>query len=397
MREEENGHIDQLFREGLNTEFHPHKFRESDWEKLEQRLIHHNRKKGIILWLKPLSGVAALLLLAFASWWLWPEKKQMIQEPVVVKQETSKSDKEPTVESRQTERSISVAEGQPDENQDEDKKMSFESSYLKGPEKIILAEIDAGENKSKSKMKLIASRGGIPGLVENSADLSSTNLDPVRFLREVPPSVKNRKLPEPLKLEDEPSPNMAVTVLAAPAYNGVNNLNNAKIGGDFGVLFSLALGKRWSVSTGAIYALKLYETDGDNYNPPQNDGYAQNPLSVYADCRVLDIPLNIDYKLLSLRKTSFSMGTGVSSYFMLSEKYSYQYAYGPEEKDAVSLKNNSIHLFSVLNLQANLEHQLSPRFSVSLRPYVKVPFQDIGYGRVRLQSYGMALSTSFNF
>ena len=73
------------------------------------------------------------------------------------------------------------------------------------------------------------------------------------------------------------------------------------------------------------------------------------------------------------------------------------YAIRSYYENAVSLKNNSIHWASVLNLQASLERQLSPQISVSLRPYLKVPFQDIGYGRVRLQSFGVALGTSFNF
>ncbi len=397
MKEEDKTHIDDLFREGLNDENIEIPFQEDGWKKLEDRLDRYDRRKGVMVWLRPLAGVAALLLLAFAGWWLWPEKKQVIQEPVVVEQEITKSEKEHGVESRQTEHSISVVEGQQDENPEEDKKRVFESSSLAGREKIIIAEIDEGESERKSKMRLIASRGEIPGLVENSADLSSTNLDPVRFMKEAPPPVKTRKLPEPLKLEDEPSLNMALTVLAAPAYNGVNNLNNAKIGGDFGVLFSVALGNRWRVSTGTIYGLKLYETDGDNYNPDTNGSYNNSPKSVYADCRVLDVPLNIDYKLLDFQKVTFSLGTGVSTYFMLSEKYSYQFEYGPEQKNAVSLKNNSIHWASVLNLQASLERQLSPQISVSLRPYLKVPFQDIGYGRVRLQSFGVALGTSFNF
>ena len=92
-------------------------------------------------------AIRSYYVLAFAGWWLWPEKKQVIQEPVVVEQEITKSEKEHGVESRQTEHSISVVEGQQDENPEEDKKRVFESSSLAGREKIIIAEIDEGESE----------------------------------------------------------------------------------------------------------------------------------------------------------------------------------------------------------------------------------------------------------
>lgn len=397
MKEEESKYIDDLFREGLQAENDQVPYRESDWEKLEQRLNRYDRRKGIIFWLRPLGGVAALLLLAFAGWWLWPEKEQPIPQQVTSAQEAEEKEEKHVEEPGQAESTISLAEAE-----------EGKVSGVEEPKQIIAVspveqrELQAGNvsvGTDRGEMSPIASRrGSWSNLVAESEVESVSKLDRVKLIKRSMPPAKIRDWGEPLKLEDEPGKGiLSVTVLAAPAYNGVNNLNNAKIGGDFGLLFSMAVTKRWSVSTGAIYGLKLYETDGENYQPPQSDGYGHDPLLVNADCRVLDVPLNIDYKLLNFPKTSFSLGTGVSSYFMLSEKYSYQYAYGPEEKDAVSLKNNSIHWVSVLNLQANLERELSPRISISLRPYLKIPFQDIGYGRVRLQSFGMALSTSWNF
>ncbi|WP_163715104.1 porin family protein [Mangrovibacterium lignilyticum] len=396
MKEEEGGHIDQLFREGLGSEDHQIPFRESAWEALEHRLKLHEKRRRIVYWLRPLSGVAALLLLAFAGWWLWPEKEQTLPRQVTVVQEAEKPEAGQVEEPAQAETTTAIADVQKAETSGGQQTRPVIAVSPVEQKELPIAKTTGGSGRGA--MSPLASRGDWSPFAANTAAASASKLDPVASFKPVIPPSKTVKKPIPLKLEDEPERNtMAITVLAAPAYNGVDKLNQAKIGGDFGVLFSVAVSKRWAVSTGAIYALKLYETDGDSYHPAQDDGYSYDPMSVNADCRVLDIPLNIDYKLLILPKTSFSLGTGVSTYFMLSEKYSYQYAYGPEQKDAVSLKNNSIHWVSVLNLQASLERQLSSQISISLRPYLKVPFQDIGYGRVRLQSFGIALGTSFNF
>jgi len=356
MKEEDKAHIDILFRDALHAENVDIPFQESDWASLEDRLNRYDRRKGLLFWLRPLGGVAALLLLAFAGWWLWTEREPSVSETAVATQEIKEKREIQTADSTQTEAETFVAE-----NHKIEKPADKTAGLMKGipatePEKPVIAEIGEDDNRPERQMYLLASRGGLEDFIDNSAELSASKLDPVESFKQLPATTKEPKQEVPLKLEDEPKPNkMAITVLAAPAYNGVDNLNNAKIGGDFGLLYSVALSKRWSVSAGAIYALKLYEADGDSYNPDTGGGYGSSPQRVDADCRVLDVPLNIDYKLLNFPKMTFSLGTGVSSYFMLSEKYSYQYAYGPEQKDAVVLKNNSIHWASVLNSKSSSE------------------------------------------
>ena len=103
---------------------------------------------------------------------------------------------------------------------------------------------------------------------------------------------------------------LTLSVLAAPDYNGVNNLNNASLGDNFGLLVTFQIAKNWSLSTGGVYAKKLYETGFGNYNPSKNIWDEYYPKSVNADCRVLDIPLNISYSLVAGKNTTISFGSG---------------------------------------------------------------------------------------
>lgn len=123
-----------------------------------------------------------------------------------------------------------------------------------------------------------------------------------------------------MKLEPEQqSRKLSLSILVAPDYNGVNNLNNASIGNDFGLLVTFEIARNWSFSTGGIYAKKLYETGFRNYNPTRNIWEEYYTKSVNADCRVLDIPLNISYTFLNRRNTMISVGSGISSYIMLGK------------------------------------------------------------------------------
>jgi hypothetical protein len=189
---------------------------------------------------------------------------------------------------------------------------------------------------------------------------------------------------------------LAVSLLVAPAYNGVDNLNNGQMGSDVGLLLTLGLSERWSFSTGAVYAKKVYDTGFDSNYSPGNGANAYDANAVDVDCRVLDIPLNVNYTFVNKGNTKVSLGTGISSYLMLREDYRFDIE-SYNAPDDIRLVNENQHWLSVLNLQANYEQQLSSRISLSLQPFMKVPLSDIGYAKVRLQSLGMAVSASWNF
>ena len=222
------------------------------------------------------------------------------------------------------------------------------------------------------------------------------------------PEPKRSSADEPLFSADEkptvkPEPGhqlrlLSLSVLAAPDYNGVNNLNNASLGNDLGLMLTLKLASNWSFSTGGIYARKLYQTGFNNYNPSKNIWTEYYPNSVSADCRVLDIPMNINYTLLSRKNYTVSLGTGISSYIMLREDYRFTYAETNSNNPlAYHAVNENKHWLSVLNLQASFEQRLNQRLSFSLQPYLKIPLTNIGFAGVKLQSLGMAANLSWNF
>jgi hypothetical protein len=111
---------------------------------------------------------------------------------------------------------------------------------------------------------------------------------------------------------------------------------------------------------------------------------------------MLDIPLNINYQVYSRQGNKISLGTGLSSYFMLREDYKFNYtdsqATGPVTYTVINKNRN---ILSVLNLDATYTHQINSKVGVTVQPYLKVPLSDVGASQVRLQSTGVALGLSW--
>jgi hypothetical protein len=400
MKTGDQKNIDELFRTGLNPDFDPVVYKETNWSELEKRLIWFERKQKAIIWLRPLAGIAALLLIALSIWTLWPTSQESFNQPLITEQQKESAPAE--IEKENTNSKLATEEP---------------NSSPRGEELIASTQTTKEPTNSKQEERITPvqeSEKVIDDIAEVISETpSDSNETPEVILPEENPAsftqtdtVRYKEMTEPT---DEPllatnelesakkastSRSVALSLLVAPAYNSVNSLGEGSVGGDFGLLISLGLSEKWSLSTGAVYAKKVYAADLSTYS---NYGSGSNSETVDADCRVLDIPLNINYAILNRGKTTVSLGTGVSSYLMLREEYYFANAnpYGPNQDD-VHLVNENQHWLSVLNFQANIQQQLSSKISISLQPYLKLPFEDIGYAKVRLQSVGMALSANWN-
>lgn len=394
--------IDKLFREGLNPEDDRLAYQEAGWLELKKRLDRNAQKRHGVFWLTRLSGVAALILLFFAIRLFLPESQNRIVQQAEVQQNDQKPQKKQS-------QSISSPEVQKDV-----RKAESVSGTLLAQNKPLSKQLpkrlpihQTSENEIKNRDTILVNDLNIsnvnPEQKVSRADQATSQPDaekPVEQKRPATdeslfaPNEKPNKIAEPEHLARK----LTLSVLAAPDYNGVNNLNNASIGDNFGLMVTFKIAKNWSFSTGGVYAKKLYKTGFGNYSPSKNIWDEYYPKSVYADCRVLDIPLNISYSLALGKNTTISFGTGISSYIMLREDYRFSY----EEQDsntavAYHVVNENQHWLSVLNFQATFERRINSKVSIGLQPYMKIPMSKIGFAGVKLQSLGMAVVLNWNF
>lgn len=197
-----------------------------------------------------------------------------------------------------------------------------------------------------------------------------------------------------------PSPffrSIRIALLAAPDFTTVRFKNPEAVSANAGVVVGVPLTDRLSLLTGVVWANKVYGASLEDYNP--GPYYWQGkaiPDDIDARCLVLDIPLNLEYRLLQRNKGTLAVQAGFSSYIMLDEKYTYIYGsgYGTYEK-VWEVKNQNRHWFAVQNISLSYTRHLTPSLFVGAEPFVKIPLADIGAGNVKLTSAGVFFTAGY--
>lgn len=179
--------------------------------------------------------------------------------------------------------------------------------------------------------------------------------------------------------------NLILSALAAPDISTAKSSKPSKVSSNLGMTATYALTSKMSLTSGAVYSKKYYNYDGNNSSG--------QPWEVDADCNVLDIPLNFNYKVMNKKRLSVSINTGLSSYFMLKEKY--QFITGQEGAQKVSnleIDNQNQHIFGIANVSVSFDHKISDNVSVGVQPFAKLPLTGIGYNDANLKSAGVSFS-----
>lgn len=382
--------IDKLFKDGLENPDLP--FNDLDWDDLEERL-HPKPKRRVIpvVWLAAAAAIAAMLLIVFL---LVKPTEGPIGVNSVVKNGVGDKNKANPENKRRKVPEMPVKQNDPLISKDSTDLAAngFNKHIL---EKTRENNILTGTNTPKSDFaqpdnaNLLANVAYQPKL--------SNELSPVTFKdQKLIASIATGK-PEHIK---EPvlskKSRLVLSILAAPDLTSVQKSGMSSLSGGFGVEATYSLTKKLSITTGATYAKKIYDSDFSLYKPNSNYVFKIIPSNIHANCDVIDIPLNVNYKVFGNSRNSISVSTGLSSYLMLKEKYSYSYdgAYkGPQDYE---VRGRNQHYLGIANVGVEFQHKVNNNLSISAKPFMKIPLTDIGYGNSRLSSTGVAVSVNMN-
>jgi hypothetical protein len=178
------------------------------------------------------------------------------------------------------------------------------------------------------------------------------------------------------------------------SFTGSDNLGRVKLLAGVGLGYTFK--DKFTISSGFYSVKKIYSASPDAYKPPATFyNYYPYLEKVDADCKVYEIPLLISYNLGWAKKGNWLISTGVSSYLMKRETYSYYYKYspsGPTVNKKWTLSDKNKHYFSVITLSGGYKFRFNKTISVSIEPYAKIPLKGVGYGKVKLNSGGILLS-----
>lgn len=375
MKDEHN--IDQLFKAGLGDPEIP--FNELDWEKMSKKLDAHEKRRILSVWWFVGAGIAATVLIFLFTILLE-------EEPVnknLLKAKVGKPDKE-TVERRvqveelvKKKRSLALVE--------HTNKKEHRNQNVSGPK--------SGNQRGEpgaSKIQLVSTNPLPEKILASNFSLSTSHGDTAQFIpmkgSEAYPAAK---VPGFATVKRS---GLSLSIMAAPDISGTGANVSSKVSTNIGLMVTYPLSRKLSVSTGIIYAKKLYNSAGP---AAINNGYGNQSWEVNADCRVLDIPLNVNYQVFKRKKLAISVNTGLSSYLMLNERY--DLTSGPDRSASrVEVSNQNQHLFGLANLSVSVERKINSSLSIGVQPFVKLPLTGIGNYDIRLNSTGVSVFMSFS-
>jgi hypothetical protein len=158
------------------------------------------------------------------------------------------------------------------------------------------------------------------------------------------------------------------------------------------------IGEKIIVRAGVNSATKIYSAHDKDYNPPNNYWASYTYFKrIDADCKIIEIPLGVAYRVVGSKKTNLYVSAGASSIIMRKEAYEYYYK-NQAGRDTITQRaynNNSFHLFSNINFSAIAERKITNRFSLMAEPGIKIPSAGIGVGKIRLYNAGLTVTAKF--
>lgn len=170
-----------------------------------------------------------------------------------------------------------------------------------------------------------------------------------------------------------------------------------RVGGTVGVLLEYRVLPRWRVRTGLVRSIKRYAAHGTDYNPPPDYWTHRIPIDqVEANCRILEIPLDVRYDAILRPTHTFYATAGLTSLLMRNERYTYLYELnGRYVSRSWSLARGSNAPFRLVQLSVGMEHAAGSRWTVQAEPFVKMPLGGVGFGQIKLSSAGILLGVKY--
>lgn len=189
----------------------------------------------------------------------------------------------------------------------------------------------------------------------------------------------------------------ALSFSAGPDVSAASINNIGKISLAYGAGISYQFNKKFTLRTGFYFARKSYDAKASDYHPPTNFwSYYPDLEYIDADCKIYEVPLILNYNFNQSAKYLWFGSAGFSSYFMKREDYDYfsKNALGQNSYSSYSIKNKNQHYLSSIRLSAGYEKKLGNNISITTEPYLSLPVNGIGYGKVKLYGAGVLFTVN---
>lgn len=203
--------------------------------------------------------------------------------------------------------------------------------------------------------------------------------------------IKNNNTPKTNKSTDS---KFSFALVGGMDASTVKFRHSSKAGINAGFMTGYHFNETWSLHTGVLFTKKNYSMAGEDFHAPKGSWVANYKLTmVEGYCNMWEVPLLIRYKFNGSAKRGFFLSTGISSYFMTRENYNYSYYWNGQPITRNSnYPTGNTHLLSILKLSGGWRKSIGPGTSILIEPYAALPLSGLGYGSIRLSSFGLNFS-----
>ncbi len=397
---------DDFFRQALSSapDLSPS---EKDWQGMERLLKAKPARRPVIGWLYWPAGIAAALLIFFSLWFS--------RDTGTVPDQIAKS--KPSTEQPELDKVISGKDQQNkaplSQGEGEKSKMLQAGSITKAdspvPEHHPVVNMDILQQKKQLAFNPVTPEPSLPVNPaevpeRNPADEITLNKEPqvtAGLLKLNDKPVSDSLISKKKAAVQDPNGKWALSLAFSSDMNSVKGISSSSLGMSLGMGMSYKITRSISASTGLYYSQKKYTSDKTSYKVTEKPFATWTSYSkqIDADCRVIDIPVNLNIVMMSNRNVNILASAGISSYIMLSETYNFIYNPSPAYPTGgreYTLRNANQHILSIVNLSVGLEKPLTKQSSLVIQPYAKIPLTGIGQGETDLKSFGVGFQLNYS-
>lgn len=425
----EDHNLDSFFRNKTLSEADELGFDEQAWDLMERKL---NKRDRIIFYKKASLVILLLFSIGFGTYFLKDNKTDFGANQISKNQKTDFNQKKDDLSISQKREKENLSNKKSElaiqqKNKVSDKNLSFQIQKIKKNE--FYDSISLAVNSSKQKNVLAhstyQSKGAYSGEdteVENVKselqNLSANNeISKIEFNKEEAinaemkelviakkePEVKATLFSKALKKQENKTPlikkediKWGLSFSLGPENNTVNGLGSGKTNLNGGVLLQANFNEKFILRSGILYVAKNYNANAQQYSFQTKPYYQINNIT--AICDVVELPFTAGFLIAKSKKGAFYLNTGLSSFLMIREQYTWQYNANASQPDHVIIKNNANqHFLSVLELSSTYQFKVNGKINLGISPYVKLPLGGIGEGAVKLRSTGINLNYNYDF
>lgn len=397
---------DKFFRQALKTtpELSP---TEKDWDEMEHLLKGEPNKRPVIGWFYWPVGIAAGLLIFLSVWFSREPEIRLTDGGKSENSKVENQNKENRTQNTENENTIPPTSLPDLVNPDQTNTSGLNSAFVKQESKKPVRDFiesafftninSEGRNQFQSLNKVLFQE------LRNISPLSSGDFTAINTFSLKPEKsqvIDSNSRKSEISNEKQHG-RLALSMAFTTDMNSVNGIGNSKAGLSSGFGINYRISKGISASTGIYYSQKKYTSDKNSYYTTEKpfSTWASYSRQIDADCKVIDIPLNMNVLVSKTKKMDIVASAGLSSYIMLSEKYNFIYNSTPSYPSAgrkYTINNANQHIMSIVNLSIGIEKPIDNQSSIVIQPYAKLPLSGIGQGETDLKSFGIGFQLNYS-